>query len=134
MDAMLHALGGILLRAVPTFLLLIALTYYLKSVFFKPLEKVLHQRYEATEGAPRISRRPKSRWLRKPMLWRTGSRIPFCAGAPRHETPDMDSGAGIGGVIGGLFRTGSGAQRRAVRGGRRRGRPRRLEVGQLPGA
>src|SRR5438552_9268525 len=55
MDAMLHALGGILLRAVPTFLLLIALTYYLKSVFFKPLEKVLHQRYEATEGARKIA-------------------------------------------------------------------------------
>ena len=52
---MLHALGGILLRAVPTFLLLIALTYYLKSVFFKPLEKVLHQRYEATEGARKIA-------------------------------------------------------------------------------
>jgi F0F1-type ATP synthase membrane subunit b/b' len=48
---MLHALGGILLRAVPTFLLVIALNYYLKSVFFKPLEKVLHLRHEATEGA-----------------------------------------------------------------------------------
>ena len=48
---MLHALGGILLRAVPTFLLVILLHYYLKNIFFKPLEKVLHQRYEATEGA-----------------------------------------------------------------------------------
>jgi len=27
------------------------LNFYLKSVFFKPLEKILHQRYEATEGA-----------------------------------------------------------------------------------
>ncbi len=48
---MLHALGGILLRAVPTFLLVICLHFYLKMVFFKPLEKVLKQRYQATEGA-----------------------------------------------------------------------------------
>jgi len=52
---MLHALGGILLRAVPTFLLVILLHYYLKSVFFKPLEKVLKQRYEATEGARKLA-------------------------------------------------------------------------------
>ena len=52
---MLHALGGILLRAVPTFLLVILLHFYLKIVFFKPLEKVLHQRYEATEGARKLA-------------------------------------------------------------------------------
>src|SRR5205823_2868478 len=55
MDAMLHALGGILLRAVPTFLLVIVLHFYLKSIFFKPLEKVLHARYEATEGARKLA-------------------------------------------------------------------------------
>jgi F-type H+-transporting ATPase subunit b len=55
MDAMLHALGGILLRAVPTFLLVVLLHFYLKSIFFKPLEKVLHQRYEATEGARQLA-------------------------------------------------------------------------------
>ena len=55
MDVMLHALGGILLRAVPTFLLVILLHFYLKSIFFKPLEKVLHQRYEATQGARKLA-------------------------------------------------------------------------------
>src|SRR5215831_17329925 len=55
MDAMLHALGGILLRALPTFLLVVALNFYLKFVFFKPLEKVLHRRYEATEGARKLA-------------------------------------------------------------------------------
>ena len=55
MDAMLHALGGILLGAVPTFLLVILLHFYLKSIFFKPLEKVLRQRYEATEGARKLA-------------------------------------------------------------------------------
>ncbi|MCX6628766.1 MAG: hypothetical protein NTW28_14190 [Candidatus Solibacter sp.] len=52
---MLQALGGILLRAVPTFLLVILLHFYLKSIFFKPLEKVLTQRYEATEGARKLA-------------------------------------------------------------------------------
>jgi F0F1-type ATP synthase membrane subunit b/b' len=57
MDAMLHALGGILLRAVPTVLLVILLHFYLKSVFFKPLAKVLDQRYAATEGARKLAER-----------------------------------------------------------------------------
>jgi F-type H+-transporting ATPase subunit b len=55
MDATLRALGGILLRAVPTFLLVVVLHFYLKFVFFKPLEKVLHKRYEATEGARKLA-------------------------------------------------------------------------------
>ena len=36
---MLHALGGILLRAVPTFLLVVLLHFYLKSVFFSRLRR-----------------------------------------------------------------------------------------------
>ena len=55
MDAMLHALGGILLRAIPTFLLVIVLHFYLKSVFFKPLARMLHQRYDVTEGARKLA-------------------------------------------------------------------------------
>ncbi len=51
METTLHALGGILLRAVPTFLLVILLNIYLKQVFFKPLKRVLDARYAATEGA-----------------------------------------------------------------------------------
>ncbi|MCC6369332.1 MAG: hypothetical protein IT165_37895 [Bryobacterales bacterium] len=53
MEATLNALGGILLNAIPTFLLIILLHFYLKAVFFKPLEKVLHERDEATAGARR---------------------------------------------------------------------------------
>ena len=55
MDATLHQLGEILLRALPTFLLVILLHFYLKSVFFKPMEKVLRQRYEVTEGARKLA-------------------------------------------------------------------------------
>lgn len=51
MDLILHQLGGLLLKAVPTFLLVMLLHFYLKHVFFRPMGRVLHQRYEATEGA-----------------------------------------------------------------------------------
>src|SRR5437868_2388606 len=61
MDATLHALGGILLRAVPTFLLVILLHFYLKSVFFAPLQKVLRERYQATEGARKLARQSLER-------------------------------------------------------------------------
>jgi F-type H+-transporting ATPase subunit b len=51
MDATLHALGGLLLRAIPTVLLIILLNLYLKAVFFGPLKNILKQRQEATKGA-----------------------------------------------------------------------------------
>jgi F-type H+-transporting ATPase subunit b len=55
MEETLHQLGGILLKALPTFVLVIFLTFYLKAVFFKPLERVLRTRYEATEGARQLA-------------------------------------------------------------------------------
>jgi len=51
MDAILNPLGGLLLRALPTFLLVLVLHFYLKRVFFAPLDKVLEARRQATEGA-----------------------------------------------------------------------------------
>jgi len=51
MDVILQQLGELLLKAAPTFILVVLLQFYLKRVFFKPLERVLQQRYEATEGA-----------------------------------------------------------------------------------
>lgn len=51
MDATLHALTGILLNAIPTFLILLVIFAYLKWMYFKPMAKVLHERYELTEGA-----------------------------------------------------------------------------------
>lgn len=55
MDVMLHALGQLLLKAIPTFLLVVALNFYLKYMFFKPLAKVLQERYDATEGARKLA-------------------------------------------------------------------------------
>ncbi len=51
MDETLNALGGLLLKALPTFVLLVLLHFYLKHIFFHPLEKVLKQRSDLTEGA-----------------------------------------------------------------------------------
>jgi F-type H+-transporting ATPase subunit b len=55
MDETLRQLGGILLRAVPTFIIVVLLHFYLKFIFFKPLQQVLRQRYEATEGARKLA-------------------------------------------------------------------------------
>jgi F-type H+-transporting ATPase subunit b len=55
MDATLRALGEILLKAVPTFLLVLLLYAYLTRVFFRPLERVLQRRYEANEGARKLA-------------------------------------------------------------------------------
>jgi len=51
MDETLRQLAGLFIKAIPTFLIVVVLHFYLKALFFKPLEKVLHKRYEATEGA-----------------------------------------------------------------------------------
>jgi F-type H+-transporting ATPase subunit b len=57
MEATLQQLGGILLKALPTFFLVILLNFYLKAVFFKPLGKVLQKRYEATDGARQLAQK-----------------------------------------------------------------------------
>lgn len=51
MDEVLRSLGGLLLEAIPTFLLVVLLHLYLKRVFFRPMGEVLAKRYAATEGA-----------------------------------------------------------------------------------
>ncbi len=51
MEATLQALGRILLNGLPTFFLVILLHFYLKRTFFRPMEKTLTARFDATEGA-----------------------------------------------------------------------------------
>jgi F-type H+-transporting ATPase subunit b len=46
-----QALGGILLRSIPTFFLILFLTFYLRRMLFAPIEKVLAERNAATVGA-----------------------------------------------------------------------------------
>lgn len=51
MEQTLHDLSGILLRAIPTVILLTILHFYLKGMLFKPLQKTLKRREELTAGA-----------------------------------------------------------------------------------
>ena len=51
MDAVLNSLGELLVKALPTFILLLLLHFYLKWVFYGPIDRLLHRRWEATEGA-----------------------------------------------------------------------------------
>ena len=53
MEQTLAALGDILLKALPTFFLVILLYAYLRKVFFGPLGAVLAARREKTDGARR---------------------------------------------------------------------------------
>jgi F-type H+-transporting ATPase subunit b len=55
MDPTLKALIELLLKAVPTIFFLVILTAYLKYVFFKPMERVLEQRRQETEGARKLA-------------------------------------------------------------------------------
>jgi F-type H+-transporting ATPase subunit b len=50
MESTLHDLGGLLLNAIPTIVLLLVVYVYLKWMFFRPLEKVLAERKHATAG------------------------------------------------------------------------------------
>jgi len=55
MDTVLASLGQLLLKAVPTVVIVLALHFYLKAVFFRPLEKALAERKAATSGTRRAA-------------------------------------------------------------------------------
>lgn len=55
MESVLASLGALLLRALPTFLLLLLLHFYLKVVFFRPLDRALKDRDAATEGLRKLA-------------------------------------------------------------------------------
>lgn len=57
MEATLHALGDLLVKAIPTIIFFICLTLYLKAVFFKPLAKIFEERRRATEGVRELAQR-----------------------------------------------------------------------------
>jgi F-type H+-transporting ATPase subunit b len=50
MEQTLHALGGILLKSIPTIIQLLFLYFYLRSILFGPLTRILKQREELTAG------------------------------------------------------------------------------------
>ena len=50
MESTLHDLGQLLLKAIPTFFLLLVVHFYLKWMFFRPMADVLAKRRAATDG------------------------------------------------------------------------------------
>ncbi len=56
MEKVVEALALLLRNAVPTFVLVLLLYIFLKKMFFNPLEQILHQRHQATEGAMQSAR------------------------------------------------------------------------------
>lgn len=50
MEQIFHALQGILVRALPTFFLVIFLHWFLKKILFEPLDRVLEERRRRTDG------------------------------------------------------------------------------------
>ena len=57
MDATLHALGILLIEAIPTILFFIVLTFYLNAVLFKPMARIFEERRQATEGVRELAQR-----------------------------------------------------------------------------
>jgi F-type H+-transporting ATPase subunit b len=55
MEQTLNALGGLILKAIPTIFLFIIVYFYARVMLFRPLEKVLAERDGLTEGAQKAA-------------------------------------------------------------------------------
>ncbi len=55
MEEVLRSLGRLLLQAIPTFIIVVLLHFYLKRIYFRPFERLLAQRGEATEGVRKLA-------------------------------------------------------------------------------
>jgi len=69
MEQILHDLGTLLLKSVPTIILLLVVYAYLTWMFFKPLQRVLEQRREATEGAREAAQKSLDRAAEKATMY-----------------------------------------------------------------
>jgi F-type H+-transporting ATPase subunit b len=57
MEATLHALADLLIKAIPTAVFFIFLAIYLQKVFFKPMARILEDRKRETEGVRELAQR-----------------------------------------------------------------------------
>lgn len=69
MESLVQALGGLLLKAVPTIVLLVFVHLYLKAVFFRPLQEVLKKRREVTQGAVEAGKASLARAAEKAAMY-----------------------------------------------------------------
>ena len=61
MEQTFQALETILLKAIPSAILLLVLYFYLKAMLFGPIAKVLKQREELTKGARKAAEQSLAR-------------------------------------------------------------------------
>jgi F-type H+-transporting ATPase subunit b len=59
MDKLLNDLGGIVLNALPTSMIVLLLAIFVKQFYLKPLETVLAERHKLTEGARLAARQDR---------------------------------------------------------------------------
>jgi F-type H+-transporting ATPase subunit b len=57
MDETLHALGNLLIKAIPTAVFFVLLAVYLQKVFFQPMARILEERRKQTEGVRELAQR-----------------------------------------------------------------------------
>jgi F-type H+-transporting ATPase subunit b len=69
MEQILHDLGTLLLKSVPTIILLLFVYAYLTWMFFKPLQRILEQRREATGGAREAAQKSLDRAAEKATMY-----------------------------------------------------------------
>ena len=57
MDETLHALGDLLIKAIPTAVFFVFLIVYLQKLFFQPMARILEERRKQTEGVRELAQR-----------------------------------------------------------------------------
>jgi F-type H+-transporting ATPase subunit b len=57
MNSTLQGLITLLIQSVPTIVFFIVLTYYLKYIFFRPIQQILDERRRTTEGIRELAER-----------------------------------------------------------------------------
>lgn len=55
MDPIVRDLLELIVKSVPTIILFITLAFYLRAVFFKPLERIMDERRRQTDGARELA-------------------------------------------------------------------------------
>ena len=90
MEQTFEALGGILLKAIPTVAIILVLHYYFKFMLFGPLQKVLKQREELTAGARQAAERSRDAAAQKAQEYERLFREAFGRLLPS-RSPDLEN-------------------------------------------
>ena len=85
MDATLHALGDLLIKAIPTAVFFIFLAIYLQKVFFHPMARILEERRRETEGVRELAARALEAAEKKTSEFETALQLARAEISKEHE-------------------------------------------------